>query len=81
MAMQRQLKALSEMGPDRAVAAIEHSIRNGWQGIFEQNPPKVTQANSANPADINPLTGELWVQKTGAEIDKIMESIGRGKTS
>lgn len=31
----RQLKRLEKMGHDNAIAAIEHSIANGWQGIFE----------------------------------------------
>lgn len=30
-----QLQSLSEMGLERAVAAVRHSIANGWQGIFE----------------------------------------------
>ena len=29
------LKKLEAMGHDRAISAIEHSIANGWQGIFE----------------------------------------------
>jgi uncharacterized protein YdaU (DUF1376 family) len=32
-----QLKKLAKIGPARAVAAIEHSIANGWQGIFEED--------------------------------------------
>lgn len=34
------LKALASMGPARAVAAIEYTIANGWQGIREADPPK-----------------------------------------
>ena len=30
-----QLKQIAEMGPARAVRAIERSIANGWKGIFE----------------------------------------------
>lgn len=42
------LRRLAEWGPERAVAAIEHSIANGWQGIFEpQGGPKA----AAKPAD------------------------------
>ena len=33
--MNRQLSRLAKMGVDRAIAAIEHSIANEWQGIFE----------------------------------------------
>jgi len=32
----RQLKALERLGPQRAIAAIEHSIARGWQGIYEE---------------------------------------------
>lgn len=32
-----QLKRLEKIGVDRAIAAIEHSIAQGWQGIFESN--------------------------------------------
>jgi hypothetical protein len=35
LAAKKQLKQLGEWGPERAVAAIELSIRSGWQGIFE----------------------------------------------
>lgn len=35
--IQAQLRNLSEMGHDAAIAAINQSIANGWQGIF---PPK-----------------------------------------
>lgn len=33
--IRQQLKKLSALGHDRAIAAIEHSVANGWQGIFE----------------------------------------------
>ena len=32
----RQLAAMAKIGLDRAIAAIDHSIENGWQGIYEQ---------------------------------------------
>lgn len=34
------LCALSKMGAPRAVAAIEHTIANGWQGIREPDQPR-----------------------------------------
>jgi hypothetical protein len=36
-AQQKQLSKLATMGPARAVAALNHSIGNGWTGIFEPN--------------------------------------------
>jgi len=38
LAKKKQLAALVEMGEARAVAAINHSIANGYQGIFEPRP-------------------------------------------
>jgi len=31
----RQLADLAGMGEVRAIAAVEHSIKNGWTGLFE----------------------------------------------
>jgi len=36
-AQRKALAALTVMGPARAIAAINHSVANGWQGIFEPN--------------------------------------------
>ncbi len=34
-AADKALRKLEKMGHDRAIEAIEHSVSNGWQGIFE----------------------------------------------
>lgn len=34
-AAKRQIKMLAEMGVERAIACIRHSITNGWLGLFE----------------------------------------------
>lgn len=57
-----QLKKLAEMGSQRAVAAIEHSVAGGYQGIFE---PKEGKAPSPTP------------QKHAAKIDEISKRFGR----
>lgn len=48
-----QLRVLSEMGPQRAVAAIQNSIANGYQGIFEPRTggprPMVSNPSSYKP--------------------------------
>jgi hypothetical protein len=31
------LAKLSRWGPDRAIAALEHSLSQGWTGIFEES--------------------------------------------
>lgn len=38
-ATSRALKKLAAMGEPRAIAAINHSLENGWTGIFEPNNP------------------------------------------
>ena len=35
LAANKQLKALAKRGTNDAIRAIEHSIANGWQGIFD----------------------------------------------
>jgi hypothetical protein len=40
----KQLAELAEMGVDRAIAAINHSIKKGWQGIFEPDRQQHTAA-------------------------------------
>jgi len=37
MAIKKQLKSLSTMGQSRAIAAIDYSITQSYQGIYEQN--------------------------------------------
>lgn len=48
-----QLKKLGEMPEARAVAMIEHTISNGWQGLREPEPPK-GQGNPQQVARANP---------------------------
>lgn len=33
--IQRQVRRLEKWGHDKAIAAIDNSITNGWQGLFE----------------------------------------------
>ena len=46
-----QLNSLSEMGIDRAVTAINHSITNGWTGIFEPKHQGPRPSGQAQPFD------------------------------
>jgi len=39
-ARNQQLEKLKDMGELRAVAALKHSLANGWTGIFEPEQPK-----------------------------------------
>lgn len=47
----KQAKAMSEWEPGRIVAAIEHSIANGWQGIFEPQGNKNEQQRNQKRAN------------------------------
>ena len=48
--IQAQLRNLSEMGHDEAIAAINQSIANGWQGIF---PPKGQKPAPAKAKEVD----------------------------
>ena len=41
-ATKQQLERLAEMGEERAIAALKHSMSNGWQGIYE---PGISPSN------------------------------------
>lgn len=46
----RQLKKLSAWGEQRAIAALEHTMFMGWQGIREPEPAKVIRVNGNGQA-------------------------------
>jgi hypothetical protein len=54
LATRRQLAALEDMGEAKAIAAIQHSIANGWQGIFE--PQEKKNGNRINNPGYDPIT-------------------------
>lgn len=53
------LKKLEPLGPDGAVAAIEHSIANGYTGLFPD--PAFKPAKPAAAAPAQPTTDERWL--------------------
>jgi len=61
--MAGMLKKLSSWGIDRAVAAIEHTVANGWQGLRE---PEATSRK------IIPGTSE-WAARSIRWLDKVPE--------
>jgi len=62
--VEMQMKDFEAWGIIRSIAAIEYTIKKGWQGIRE---PDVKAAGSASPAGIRkPFPGEL--QKQLAEL-------------
>jgi hypothetical protein len=76
LAAKKLLQILSEMSPVDAVTAINNSIANGWQGIFEpkaSNPKK--SASGDKPLDqwtIYELNSTIDAKKS--EIDSFSES-------
>lgn len=50
LAAEMQLKELGTLGEPRAIAAIEHTIRKGWQGIREPETPSANQPTRAPTA-------------------------------
>jgi len=42
----KQLAALATWGEDKAIIAIENSIRNGWQGLFEPKPDQAGESDA-----------------------------------
>lgn len=48
LAVQKQFKKLARMGEARAIAAIEHSIANSYQGIYEPSESNGRPAKSAD---------------------------------
>ena len=66
-----QLRKLAAIGPERAVAAIEHSIANGYRGIFE--PP---QAAAAAPQRKKPMS--LWeIKEREKALLEELESVSK----
>lgn len=45
---QQQIEKIRQWGPDRAIAALRHSIAGGYQGIFEPN-------NNQKPKPVRPV--------------------------
>ncbi len=52
-AVKRQLSKLKTFGSDRAVAAIDFSIMNSYQGIYEENQGRGRSGNGRHPIDRN----------------------------
>lgn len=89
--LSRLVAKLAAWGPERALAALEHTIANGWQGVFE---PKEGDApgkqRGAAPAPVRPTpsateTSEylkgLREQPVGAPPANLREIYERAKKS
>lgn len=76
----KQLKELSAWGQDRAIAAIDHSILKGWQGIFENpnhTPPEEQVVKSIpkteEPEGWEETLKELYPNATDISWDQLTQ--------
>ncbi len=65
--VKRQLTQFARWGETRSIAAIEHTIAQGWQGIREPDPPRHGGNGQAGGNHATPLSGrgELIFRKLG----------------
>lgn len=65
--IESQLKALAVMGEAKAIAAIEQSILNGWQGLFE---PRTANGKPSSPKkNASELdASEKWLREQDSEL-------------
>lgn len=68
LATQKQIRQLVDWGHDKAIAAIEQSIRNGWRGLFE---PKMQakQPQRFCYTDEHGITHNDRPKRSGASFD------------
>jgi hypothetical protein len=75
----KQWKELAAWGHDSAIAAIDQTIRNGWQGLFE---PKTGTASSARtPPRAEGVWGLREQQKAVQAEIRQLEAEGQGYRS
>jgi hypothetical protein len=68
-AMSRCLKKLEGWGPDRAVAAMKHSLSIGWTGIFEDKHTKgIANESTARRPEESPVPARQGVQRVAAPV-------------
>jgi hypothetical protein len=72
---EKLLQTLAKMGQARAVAAIHHSIANGWQGIFEEREGPGHGRLKPKPIDIN-APGKAFASER-ANTEKLNEIAAR----
>lgn len=61
------IERMTEMGPERAMAAVRHSIANNWSGLFEP----AGQDKAPTPATPRrPWADNTWASVLGADDEK-----------
>jgi hypothetical protein len=66
---QQQLSRLKGFGHDRAIAAINHSIANGWQGIHEPTTQTPNRAGHVQPNLSRVAASDGKYANVGAKVD------------
>lgn len=72
-AVRRQLKKLEAIGHDRAIAAIEHSIAQGYQGIYEAGGGAGGGGSELRPGKVRSAPGKY------ASVDAKARALGAGQ--
>lgn len=72
---QRQLKQLSDWGITRAIAALEHTMFKGWQGIREPDQPAYT--NGAAPPRVFKTKDEIRRENNARAVQEAMNMLNQ----
>jgi hypothetical protein len=70
-AVKMTFRELTDWGPQRGVAAIQHSIANGWRGLFE---PKDTLKPGSVPPDVAIRRRQLIEAESASYLRQVHES-------
>jgi len=66
----QQLKELASMGESRAVSALHHSVKNGWQGIYEPTKTATTSEVPSGPRSWRNTPSSEWTPEDHAAYEK-----------
>jgi hypothetical protein len=76
----KQLAAFEQWGPARSIAAIEHTIRQGWQGLREPEGMNGKPVDQEHPARKRPCLNKPFSELTATEFAEVqLGDIPRGR--
>ena len=67
---EHQLKELAGMGESRAIAALHHSVKNGWQGIYEPTKTATASEVPSGPRSWRNTPSSEWTPEDHAAYEK-----------
>lgn len=73
-----QLKDLESWGVEKAIFAIERSIKNGWQGLFEPKDKDMPVKVFVPPVVVKPVVVEFTPEQQKANVKKLREMCKSG---